>query len=78
MSALLPRFGPLSPESLSRFSFFGRFSVGGRDRHGLIRIFFQRWLQRRALEEMDDERLADIGVSRSEARREARKPFWRA
>lgn len=32
--------------------------------------------QRRALFELDDRLLADIGVSRDEALREAGKPFW--
>ncbi|OYW09188.1 MAG: hypothetical protein B7Z15_13120 [Rhizobiales bacterium 32-66-8] len=33
---------------------------------------------RRDLAQLDDLRLADVGISRAEARREARKPFWRA
>jgi uncharacterized protein YjiS (DUF1127 family) len=32
--------------------------------------------QRLALAELDDRLLADIGVSRTQARREASKPFW--
>lgn len=36
----------------------------------------QRWSQRRALAELDDRALADIGVSRSEAAAEVAKPFW--
>jgi uncharacterized protein YjiS (DUF1127 family) len=31
---------------------------------------------RRALHNLPDERLADIGISRAEARREAARPFW--
>ena len=34
--------------------------------------------QRRALAEMDAVRLADIGVTKSEAALEAQKPFWMA
>jgi uncharacterized protein YjiS (DUF1127 family) len=33
--------------------------------------------QRRALTDLDDRLLRDIGVSRSAAAREAAKPFWR-
>jgi uncharacterized protein YjiS (DUF1127 family) len=36
-----------------------------------------RWRQRRALEELDPRLLRDIGVTRTEANREARMPFWR-
>jgi uncharacterized protein YjiS (DUF1127 family) len=33
--------------------------------------------QRLALAELDERLLADIGVSRTQARNEADKPFWR-
>lgn len=33
---------------------------------------------RRALEDLDDRMLRDIGLGRIEAEREMRKPFWRA
>lgn len=40
-----------------------------------------RWIdrarQRRLLAELDDRLLADIGITREDALREARKPFWR-
>jgi uncharacterized protein YjiS (DUF1127 family) len=36
-----------------------------------------RSAQRRALVELDDDRLRDIGLNRSEAQAEAGKPFWR-
>jgi uncharacterized protein YjiS (DUF1127 family) len=36
-----------------------------------------RWQQRQALLELDPRLLNDIGVTREEAEREARKPFWR-
>jgi uncharacterized protein YjiS (DUF1127 family) len=35
-----------------------------------------RWRERRALEELDDRMLHDIGISRSQALAEASKPFW--
>jgi uncharacterized protein YjiS (DUF1127 family) len=34
--------------------------------------------QRRHLAELDDAMLRDIGLTRDEARREARRPFWDA
>jgi uncharacterized protein YjiS (DUF1127 family) len=44
---------------------------------GWIRVAAMRWTQRRILEELGDRDLRDIGISRSEALAEARKPFWR-
>lgn len=34
------------------------------------------WRQRRALANLDDDRLADIGLSRTEAEAEASRPIW--
>jgi uncharacterized protein YjiS (DUF1127 family) len=34
------------------------------------------WKSRRALAELSDHHLRDIGLSRDEARHEAAKPFW--
>jgi uncharacterized protein YjiS (DUF1127 family) len=34
------------------------------------------WRERRALARLDDARLADLGLTREEAMREARRPFW--
>ena len=45
---------------------------------GMIRSWLQRGRQRRALGELDDRLLCDIGVTRSQALREAAKPFWSA
>lgn len=36
----------------------------------------ERFRSRRALEELDDRLLRDIGVSRDEARQEYRRSFW--
>ena len=36
-----------------------------------------RWRQRQALLELDDRLLNDIGISRADALREARRPFWK-
>lgn len=35
-----------------------------------------RWVERRKLEELDDDRLRDVGLSRAAILKEARKPFW--
>jgi uncharacterized protein YjiS (DUF1127 family) len=44
----------------------------------LVEAWIERYRQRRALLELSDHMLKDIGISRSEAEREGRKPFWRA
>jgi uncharacterized protein YjiS (DUF1127 family) len=36
-----------------------------------------RWRQRRMLKTLDERTLHDIGISRSQALAEARKPWWR-
>ncbi len=38
---------------------------------------YDRHLQRRDLAELDDRALADIGLTREQARRESKVPFWR-
>jgi uncharacterized protein YjiS (DUF1127 family) len=43
----------------------------------LLSRVIARQRQRRALLELDDHLLNDIGVSRGEAIAEGRKPFWR-
>lgn len=47
-------------------------------RHGLVRL--ARWQQlareRESLRHLDERTLRDIGVSRHEALKEARRPFW--
>ena len=45
---------------------------------GLIEGWIERYRQRRALLELSDHMLKDIGISRVEAEHEGRKPFWRA
>ncbi|PUD99172.1 MAG: hypothetical protein C3L25_03665 [Candidatus Sedimenticola endophacoides] len=42
------------------------------------RLCHQRARGRRALRRMSDTILRDIGITRIEALREARKPFWKA
>jgi uncharacterized protein YjiS (DUF1127 family) len=43
----------------------------------VICVWLERARSRRALRELDAYRLADIGLSRHDALREASKPFWR-
>lgn len=43
-----------------------------------VRMWLHRSRQRRALAELDDRMLRDIGVTHSQARREAARPFWSA
>ena len=42
---------------------------------GIVRLRRQR--QRTSLLQLDDRMLRDMGISRLEAERESRKPFWR-
>ena len=44
---------------------------------GNVRQWSQRIRQRQALAELDDHLLKDIGVSRTAARIEATRPFWK-
>lgn len=48
------------------------------DLYLLLEGWVERRRQRRALLGLSDALLKDIGVSRADALREARKPFWRA
>jgi uncharacterized protein YjiS (DUF1127 family) len=44
---------------------------------GIAMWLRDRQLQRKALLDLDDHLLADVGLTRHEAVREGRKPFWR-
>lgn len=62
----------------------GLASVAHLPASGLLRLvqigelWLERRRQRRMLGRLSDHLLKDIGVTRSEALREAAKPFWRA
>jgi len=49
------------------------------DKHQRRKFWFEleKARQRGVLKDLDDRLLADIGVTREQAEREARKPFWR-
>lgn len=57
-----------------------RFALGFTDLcrrvFGWILALEDKRLSRLALSEMTDSQLADIGITRAEARREAARPFW--
>jgi uncharacterized protein YjiS (DUF1127 family) len=40
-------------------------------------LSLERARQRRALVELDDHMLKDVGITRGEVEREAKMPFWR-
>lgn len=48
----------------------------GRSVVAQIRLWHQRYRQRQQLLMLDDNSLKDIGISKADALREARKPFW--
>ena len=43
----------------------------------VLKRMHDRWQQRQALADLEDRLLDDIGITREEAEREARKPFWK-
>jgi len=43
----------------------------------LLLVWQARWRQRCGLDRLSDHMLKDLGISRADASREARKPFWR-
>lgn len=54
--------------------------IGVRLRLAPLKTFarwYDRYVQRRTLAELDARMLADIGVTPEKARQEIRKPFWR-
>lgn len=68
-------------DSVNRFAGVVRDPAGSS--HGVLVPFFklfwqwrERSRQRRALLELDDRLLSDIGIGRAEAEREAVRPFW--
>ena len=47
-----------------------------RDRIGLLQLCFARWRERRALGELSNRQLKDVGLSRSDVERERRRWPW--
>ncbi|HPD91452.1 MAG: DUF1127 domain-containing protein [Rhodobacter sp.] len=52
--------------------------AGRRSVLGVLRLAPALLRQRRALAELDDARLRDLGLTRAQARSEADRPFWDA
>ncbi|MGE7993722.1 DUF1127 domain-containing protein [Pseudomonas sp. NPDC089554] len=44
---------------------------------GRIALMLHRWRTRKALLELSDEQLLDLGLTWEQAQREGRKPFWK-
>jgi len=44
---------------------------------GTFKVWLERWCQRRALVQLDNRLLNDIGVTKTQALHEIAKPFWR-
>ncbi len=44
----------------------------------LVAVWYDRWIMRQQLAELDDHMLQDIGLDRAAVRKEIDKPFWRA
>ena len=42
----------------------------------VVAVWIERNRQRRALLDLDDDQLRDVGISRAAAQKEAGKPFW--
>ena len=78
MSTISSRFGfsflNAAPQLRSR----GSASRSLRPGIGWVESLIQRSVQRRQLLEVEDTQLMDMGISRADAEREARKPIWRA
>lgn len=51
--------------------------VGHENWFKIIILWLERSRQRKALATLDDRLLADIGLTRKDARRESSKPFWK-
>jgi len=78
----MTHFGPvqLPPRSWRQWLAEGA-RIAGRDVMHLVRIvetWSQRARERRALMDLDDRMMKDIGISRADVFVESSKPFWRA
>jgi uncharacterized protein YjiS (DUF1127 family) len=64
----IPAIGIVQPPAVRVPSPFGWLQI--------LKQKHDRWQQRRALLDLSDHLLEDIGITREEAKREAGKPFW--
>ena len=79
LSLTRQRSTPVAPSLETTWHGFGGWfgSVPARMLRVLV-VWQQRANQRHALSRLDARMLSDIGLSRAEAEREYRKPFWQA
>ncbi len=56
--------------------FFGSNSSGASN--SVLAIWYRRYMSRQHLKDMEPRLLADMGITRSAADEEIRKPFWTA
>lgn len=62
----------------ARSSFFARLADLPSQALALPRLWARRWHDRRALLQLDDHMLRDIGFDRTRVEEMAARPFWRA
>ena len=43
----------------------------------VLALWFRNYQTRKALKDMEEHRLLDIGIDRTQAKSESHKPFWR-
>lgn len=78
MSTISSRFGFSFLNTAPHLRSHGPARRGSRPGIGWVETLIQRSVQRRQLLETEDTQLMDMGISRADAEREARKPIWRA
>jgi uncharacterized protein YjiS (DUF1127 family) len=71
-------FGHWRGSHVRRFSWLhGRLTRLGGAAVRIVLFWMERSRQRRALAELDDRLLSDIGLTRDQARHECANPFWK-
>ncbi|MCB1758466.1 MAG: DUF1127 domain-containing protein [Gammaproteobacteria bacterium] len=80
MNTLTRDFGGFAPQALQEAlgsAYYPRLRALAIRLQQQLLSYYQVAVQRRALAELSDEQLADVGITRSQAREESAKPFWR-
>lgn len=73
----LPRFGSHNFKVLAFRLTLRAKMFTGRISETLV-VWQRRWETRQQIRQLDDRQIADVGLSRADLEREARKPFWTA
>lgn len=76
--ACTTRNDPADLQQEGYLGFADRMERDGETLGARIRLWHERWQNRRRLAEMEPHLLDDIGITREQALAEARKPFWKA